>query len=105
MYAKIAAEYTNLFAIARFNDVKLASTIFNGEYADVFDHVGYGSHKYIPADKLTEDLGEPSGSGVFGYWKMADGSYVLRTCRGKLAYWSGQPDDKAMWADVEPNSL
>jgi hypothetical protein len=97
MMAQIAAEYVNCYVIAKFNDVNMASTIMNGSMADVFDHVGFGSHKYIPADKLSQDLGEQAGAGVFGYWKMKDGSYVLRTCKGKLAYWSGNPEDKAMW--------
>ena len=77
---------------------KMASTVMNSDFADVFDHKGYGSHKYIPADKLTPDLGESEGAGVFGYWKMYDNSYILRTCRGPLAYWSGKDEDAAEWA-------
>jgi hypothetical protein len=32
--------------------------------------------EYIPADRLTQDLGEPPGAGVFSYWKMYDDSYL-----------------------------
>jgi len=45
----------------------LGSVIWN-----LFVNTGYGSHKYIPADKLTADLGQHEGAGVYGYgeWKM-----------------------------------
>lgn len=81
------------------DSAQMASTVANGEMIDVFDHQGGGSHKYIPAAKLTEDLGEPQGAGVFGYWKMYDGSYLLRTCNGRLAHWSGKAEDKAEWGN------
>ena len=75
----------------------MATTVFNMGMLDVFDHKGSGSHKYIPADRLTDDLGMEQGAGVFGYVKLYDDSYVLKTCNGPLAYWSGKAEDKAMW--------
>lgn len=99
MYAKIAATYIGAFCRETFDKDpdRMQSTMANGEMIDVFDHVGYGTHKYIPADRLTEELGMRVGGGVYGYWKMKDGSYLLRTCPGPLAYWSGSDDDKAEW--------
>jgi hypothetical protein len=98
--AKIAAEMLHAWARTKFEDLpaEMASTIANGEIIDVFDHQGGGSHKYIPADRLTQDLGEPLGAGVYGYWKMYDDSYLLRTCDGRLAYWDGTSDGKAEFA-------
>lgn len=75
----------------------MESTVCNGGLIDVFDHTGYGTHKYIPADRLTAELGMPEGAGVYGFWGMKDGSYLLLTCRGPLAYWSGKAEDKAEW--------
>jgi hypothetical protein len=40
-------------------------------------------------------LGMPRVAGVYGYWAMADGSYLLQTCSGRLACWSGKATDKA----------
>src|SRR5687768_12598592 len=98
MYAKIAAEYISGWCVGVFNNpAEMESTVADGSMIDVFDHHGYGSHKYIPADRLTEELGMEKGAGVFGYWKMADGSYLLRTCEGRLAFWSGNDDEKAEW--------
>lgn len=99
MYAKIAADYIHVWCRATFPERNegMGSTMANGEMIDVFDHRGHGSHKYIPADKLTADLEEPVGAGVYGYWLMADGSYLLLTCKGPLAYWSGKAEDKASW--------
>lgn len=101
MMAAIASGYVNAWCRAKWPEegAKMSSTMMNASMADVFDHIDYGSHKYIPADKLTRDLGEPTGGGVYGYWKMADGSYVLRTCRGPLAYWSGKTEDAAQWGE------
>ena len=103
--AKITASYLHAWCLKKFPGDKphegtnIASTMANGSMFDVFDHKGHGSHKYIPADKLTADLGEPERAGVFGYWRMHDGSYILRTSRGPLATWSGNPDDKAEWGE------
>lgn len=96
MYAKIAATYIRAFCKASFKDSdSMESTVAIGEMIDVFDHNGGGTHKYIPADKLSADLEQPAGAGVYGYWVMKDGSYLLRTCCGRLAYWSGKAEDKA----------
>jgi hypothetical protein len=107
--ARIAGEYITAWCRQKFAPVaerpelrdehpeKMASTVANGNMIDVFDHKGSGSHKYIPADRLTQDLGEPLGAGVFSYWKMYDDSYLLRTCDGRLAHWSGKDEDKAEW--------
>ena len=99
MYAKIAASYIRAWCIDTFASTpgSMESNIANGQMMDVFDHKGHGTHKYIPADKLTEDLGMPAGAGVYGYWLMADGSYLLLTCPGAVAYWSGKTEDKAEW--------
>lgn len=100
MYAKTAAEYISAWCATNCkNPERIESTLANGDMIDVFDHVGGGSHKYIPADRLTEDLGMPKGAGVYGYWRMQDGSYLLRTCPGPLAYWSGKNEDKAHWPE------
>jgi hypothetical protein len=98
-YAQIAAQYITAWCRATYakNPDKMGSTMANGGMIDCFDHRGHGSHKYIPADKLTEDLGERQGAGVYGYWAMNDGSYLLLTCRGDLAWWSGKNEDKAQW--------
>lgn len=97
MYAEIAADYIHAYCRMAWpkplnhqtDSAQMASTVANGAMMDVFDHEGGGSHKYIPADKLTRDLGMPLGAGVFSYWKMKDGSYLLRTCDGRLGYWEG----------------
>ena len=85
-YAKVAALSINLQARHIFNDVGRASTLANGSIIDAFDHKGHGSHKYIDADRWTEDLGMEQGAGVYGFWIMKDGSYLLLTCKGRLAY-------------------
>lgn len=77
--------------------VQMASTVCNGPMMDVFDYQSLGSYKYIPSDRLTADLEERQGAGVYGYWKMYDDSYVLLTCDGRLAHWSGKDEDKAEW--------
>lgn len=96
--AKIVCLYVRAFCAENFtNPETMESTVMNGGMADVFDHVGHGTHKYIPAEKLSDDLKLQKGAGVFGYWKMYDGSYVLWTCPGPLAYWSGKDEDPAEW--------
>ena len=59
-YAQIAAQYITAWCRATYakDPDKMGSTMANGGMIDCFDHRGHGSHKYIPADKLTEDLGE-----------------------------------------------
>lgn len=100
MHAQIAAMYIRAHCKQTFKKPDtMESTSASGAFIDVFDHQGGGSHKYIPADKLTDDLGMERGAGVYGYWKMSDGSYLLLTCRGPVAYWSGNPEDKAKWVE------
>jgi hypothetical protein len=98
--AQIAACYIHAWCRETWPDkgAEMASTVANGSMMDVFDHKGYGSHKHIPADRLTTDLGEAIGAGVFGYWKMYDDSYLLRTCNGRLAHWDGTDEGKAEYA-------
>jgi hypothetical protein len=99
-YAKVASAMLNAWCRQKWPEDKnadMASTMGNGPLIDAFDHKGGGSHKYIPADKLTADLDQPQGAGVFGYWKMGDDSYLLRTSAGPLAWWSGNKEEKAEW--------
>jgi len=99
MYARIAAVYIAAYCRETFgkDPQSMECHMANGSMIDVFDHNGHGSHKYIPADRLTEELGMSKGAGVYGYWAMADGSYLLLTCGGRLACWSGKVEDKAEW--------
>lgn len=104
-YAQVAAELLNAYCAVTFaadkNPMGMASTMANGCVIDAFDHKGGGSHKYIPADRLTDDLEQPRGGGVYGYWKMQDDSYLLRTCDGRLAWWTGKDEDRAQWGEVK----
>lgn len=97
--AKIAAMLIHAHCRATWPDsgAEMGSTILNGAFLDVFDFKGSGSHKYVPDERLTADLGEPKGAGVYGYVRMYDDSYVLKTCKGPLAIWSGKDDEKAEW--------
>lgn len=98
-YAQIAAQYITAWCRATYrkDPDKMGSTMCSGTMIDAFDHTGYATHKYIPADALTEELGMPKGAGVYGTWCMKDGSYLLLTCPGDLAWWSGKDEDKAQW--------
>jgi hypothetical protein len=96
MYAKFAAKYAKAYSRATFkNPDRMESTFCTLGFLDVFDIVSVGSHKYIPVRKLNEDLGLPQGGGVYNYAKFSDGSYLLYTCEGPLAYWSGKSEEKA----------
>ena len=100
MYAHKVALYINSFCrMSSPNEdcAKLASMMASGEWIDCFDHLGDGSHKYLPEDKLNQDLGLQPDKGVYGYWRMKDGSALLLTCKGPLAWWSGKSEDKAEW--------
>lgn len=101
-YAQIAAQYIHAWCRATYtkDPDRMASAMANGEMIDVFDHIGYGTHKYIPAAKLSHDLELTEGSGVYGYWRMKDGSYLLLTCPGALAWWSGKDEDEARWHEL-----
>lgn len=98
-YAMAAAIYVKAYCRDVFGDdpESMESHVTSGAMIDCFDHKGYGSHKYIPADRLTEELGMPKGGGVYGFWKMGDDSYLLLTCGGRVAVWSGKSDQKAEW--------
>lgn len=94
-YAQTAVMATNAYCRELYNDVDMGSTHFNGIWADAFDHRGYASHKYIDKNKYNEQLGMKRGAGVYGYWAMEDGSNVLCTCKGELAYTDAE--DNAHW--------
>jgi len=91
-YARQAASQINAYCQMKWKDdpkfagARMASTWANGSVIDAYDHDGYGTHKYIAADKFTKDLGEPAGAGVYAYWGMKDGSLLLLTCKGPLAW-------------------
>ena len=98
MYAKIAALYVKAYCKATFKEPEaMESTMCQGGFLDCFDITGTGSHKYIPTTKLNSDLGKRDGAGVYNYAKFSDGSYLLFTCDGPLAYWSGVTEDAAEW--------
>lgn len=97
-YARVAALSTNLAAEHIFNDINMGSTWANGSWIDAFHHNGYGSHKYIDADRWTQDLGMRVGAGVYGFWAMKDGSYLLLTCKGPCAY-ADSHDAAAAWPE------
>ena len=98
-YAQVAAQYITAWCRATYtkDPDKMGSTMANGNMIDAFDHTRHCTHKYIPADRLTADLGEPIGAGVYGAWIMKDKSVLLLTCRGDLAWWSGEANEKAQW--------
>ena len=98
-YAQVAAQYITAWCRATYtkDPDKMGSTMANGGMIDAFDHSGYCTHKYIPADRFTTDLEEPIGGGVYAAWTMKDKSMLLLTCRGDLAWWSGKDDEKALW--------
>lgn len=96
MYAYAAVIYVKGYCRMTFkNPENMESTVLSGDQLDCFDLVGTGSHKYIPTERLNNELGLPQGGGVYNYVKMKDGSYILLTCRGPLAYWSGKADEPA----------
>lgn len=105
--ARIAVMYVGAYCRETFasDPDRMQSTVLNGDFADVFDHVDHGSHKYIPADRLSEQLGLRPGAGVYGYWRMHDGSYILRTCPGPLAIWSGRAEDPAEWVPARERRI
>ena len=106
MYAKIASKYMQTFCQATFKDPeRMESTMFQGGMLDCFDIIDTGSHKYIPAERLNEELGLPQGGGVYNYVKFSDNSYLLLTCEGKTAYWSGKENEKAEWRSPLSTSL
>ena len=101
-YAQIAAQYITAWCRATYrkDPDKMGSTMCSGTMIDAFDHKGYVTHKYVSADRFTKELGEPKGAGVYGAWHMKDGSYLLLTCPGDLAWWSGTAGDHARWHEL-----
>ncbi len=100
-YAYAVAVYVKGYCRMTFKEPDtMESTVLRGNLLDCFDLVDTGSYKYIPREKLNADLGLAEGNGVYGYIKMSDGSYVLQTSPGRVAYWSGQADDPAQYVAV-----
>jgi hypothetical protein len=102
MYARLAAQLITAWCRATAPNTdkmpdRWGSLRIDDIFSDVFDRMYRGTRKGIPAEKIDADLGEPVGEGVFGFWRMGDGSYLLLTCKGPLAFWSGKPEDKAEW--------
>lgn len=88
-YARTAAAQINAYCRLKWPEkgyANMASTWCNGSVIDAYDHTGHMTHKYFPSDKITEMLGEPIGAGTYGAWNMKDGSLLLRTCKGPLAW-------------------
>lgn len=96
MYAKVAGRLMHSYVQVVFNDLAMATTCCQN-FIDAFDTLDSGSHKHIPVDKLNTDLELASGQGVYGYHKFTDGSYLLLTCDGPLACWTGAREDVAEW--------
>ena len=90
MKAKIAAMAAYAIAKEKWpDDAKGMSTMMMSMIANLAD-CSYGTHNYIPQDKLNQELGLPNGAGVFAYYKFDDDSYVLLTCNDGLAIWKNQ---------------
>jgi hypothetical protein len=92
--ARMALEFCRAISKERFpDDWRNMETLCVDWLASIDAAVDAGSHKYIPAERLNNDLGLPQGAGVYNYRKYVDGSYLLLTCRNGLAIWDGS--DKA----------
>ena len=90
MYAQTAVSLINAYAAS----IGMKSETVAKIVSECFDIVDEGSHKYIPSDTLSEQLGLPSNAGVYGYTKFADGSYLLKLCDFRIAWWSGKYEDQ-----------
>jgi hypothetical protein len=94
MYARAAAYYIRALSKTMFNEPdRMEGHVPSFETLDCFDITDTGSHKYIPADRLSEQLGLPAGGGVYSYVRFSDNSVLLKTCPGRVAYWSGKTED------------
>lgn len=102
MYAKLASQFIALYTLSVYDDPKMESMVAP-TVIECFNIKDSGTHKYIPAKRLSEDLGMKESEGVYGYWKFSDGSYLLKTCPGRLAYWSGSEWDMAQWSEPAPS--
>lgn len=98
-YARVAAAKINAYCRLKWPQkgyADMASTWANGNVIDAFDHTGHMTHKYFPSDDFTAQLGEPVGAGTYGAWTMKDGSILLLTCKGPLAW---AHEGKAQWGE------
>lgn len=94
--AQMAAEFIQAFSKSRWPNDAVRMETGTADYLHSFaDIASSGSHKYIPADKLSKDIGAEEGSGVYGYMMFRDGSYLLKTCCHGVAVWEGGDDDVA----------
>ncbi len=91
--AKMACEFVKAMAEAKFPYDAKSMSKHVVEWLTFADIIDSGSHKYIPADTLSAELGQPEGAGVYGYVQFRDKSYILLTCHAGIAYWDG-PDQK-----------
>jgi hypothetical protein len=94
-----AAQLVQTYCRTIFPNDPLEMECIVAQHLRVFKVVSSGSHKYIPADKLSKDIGAEPGSGVYGYEKMEDGSFMLYTCCHGLAVWDGKEDSPAYVPD------
>ena len=95
MYAKTATYFIQAYCVVNFvNPTRMESVVADGILMHVFDYSSYGTHKYINSDDLTIQLGMTPGAGVYGYYLFPDGSFLLKTCPGPVAFWSGKGEDK-----------
>jgi hypothetical protein len=98
--AKLAVRFSRAMAQYVWPDKHEGMEQYTQEWLGAIDtRTDVGTHKYIPTKKLNEDLGLTDGSGVWGYTKYPDGSYLLMTCSDRNASWSGKPEDKATFED------
>lgn len=93
--AKMACMFVQSTAKQQFPDdaIRMENVVL-GWLTSFADIKGSGTHKYIPADRLTADIGADAGSGVYRYVEFHDGSYLLNTCKHGVAVWEGG-DNKA----------
>jgi len=91
MKAKLACEFAVAMAQRKFSDdvKKMAPYCLEWLNFMMVDGMSYGSNKYIPTQDLNDELGLPTGAGIYAYYKFEDGSYALLTCSDGLAVWSG----------------
>lgn len=97
--ARMAAQFVKHYAEATFPDDAKGMSKHVMDYLTFADIKDRGSHKYIPTERLNAQLGLPDGSGVYGYLKFADNSYILLTCYAGIAHWDGADTTPALvWA-------
>lgn len=65
-----------------------------------------GSHKYIPADRLSEELGLRQGRGIYGFLEFEDDSILLLCSDGRIAHWDADEESKPEFiGPVKPSEL